>query len=78
MEGKRSPLTVAISSDEGKTWKYKRNLEESNEHTFSYISLCFHKGRAIMSYYVGDNKTRKISSRFRSLPIASFYQPASK
>ncbi len=72
--GKRSPLTAAISSDEGKTWQHKRNLESSDAHTFSYISLTFHHGRAIMSYYVRDEKTKLISSRFRSLPVASFYK----
>ena len=74
--GKRTPLTVAISNDEGQTWNFKKNLEHDPEHTYSYISLTFHQGRAIMSYYVGD-PDRKISSRFRSIPLAWFYQPAS-
>lgn len=72
--GKRNPLTAAISSDEGKTWQHKKNLESSDAHTFSYISLTFHHGRAIMSYYLRDEKTQLISSRFRSLPVAWFYQ----
>lgn len=72
--GKRTPLTVAISSDEGKTWKLKKNLESNPKHTYSYISLIFHQGRAIMGYYVGDEK-RVISSRFRSVPIAWLYEP---
>lgn len=72
--GIRSPLTVAISTDDGKTWQHKKNIESGNEHTYSYISLTFMHGRAIMSYYVRDEKTKRISSRFRSLPIASFYQ----
>lgn len=72
--GKRTPLTAAISSDEGKTWKLKKNLETDEDHTYSYISLTFYRGRAIMSYYVGD-ENHIISSRFRSIPIAWFYQP---
>jgi len=71
--GIRSPLTVAISSDEGQTWQYKKNLESDSDYTYSYISLTFMNGRAIMSYYVRDQKTKRISSRFRSLPIAWFY-----
>jgi len=74
--GKRTPLTVAISADEGKTWKLKKNLETDPDNTYSYISLIFHQGRAIMSYYVAD-KNRLISSRFRSVPLAWFYQPES-
>lgn len=72
--GKRTPLTAAISSDEGKTWSHKFHLETSKNHTYSYISLTFMHGRAIMSYYVRDEKNKQISSRFRSLPIAAFYQ----
>tara|TARA_R110002111_G_scaffold257026_1_gene324939 strand:- start:80266 stop:82131 length:1866 start_codon:yes stop_codon:yes gene_type:complete len=74
--GKRSPLTVAISDDEGKTWKLKKNLETSPDHTYSYISLIFFQGRAIMSYYVGD-ENQTWSSRFRSIPLSWFYQPES-
>jgi len=73
--GKRSPLTVAISDDEGQTWKLKKNLETKADHGYSYISLTFHHGRAIMSYYVSD-PDRQISSRFRSIPLSWFYQPA--
>ncbi|WP_232098597.1 exo-alpha-sialidase [Gimesia aquarii] len=73
--GKRTPLTVAISSDEGKTWKFKKNLENNPDHEYSYISLMFHQGRAIMGYYVSYEKN-VISSRFRSVPLAWFYQPA--
>lgn len=74
--GKRTPLTVAISDDEGQTWKQNKLLEADPEYDYSYISLTFYQGRAIMSYYVGD-PNRKISSRFRSIPLVWFYQPES-
>ncbi len=75
--GQRTPLTAAISSDEGKTWRLKKQLETDPDHTYAYTSLAFHNGRAILSYYVGD-KNGYISSRFRSLPIAWFYQADKK
>ena len=71
--GTRSPLTVAISDNEGHSWKIKRNLETETDHGYSYISLIFYQGRAIMGYYVSD-PSRKISSRFRSIPLAWFYE----
>ena len=71
--GTRSPLTVAISDNEGHSWKIKRNLETETDHGYSYISLIFYQGRAIMGYYVSD-PSRKISSRFRSTPLAWFYE----
>ncbi len=64
--GPRTPLTAAVSTDEGKTWKFKRNLE-SKPSSYCYTSLIFHRGRAIMGYYVDG------TSRFRSLPISWFY-----
>ena len=72
--GKRTPLTVAISKDEGKTWEHKKNLEESKAHTFAYISATFDSGRALLTYYVCEEATGRISSRFRSFPIAWLYE----
>ena len=72
--GKRTPLTAAVSSDEGKTWTHKRDLETSAAHTYAYTSLTFVRGRAVLTYYVGDEATGRISSRFRSLPIGWFYE----
>lgn len=72
--GKRTPLTLAISTDEGRTWTNVKNLETSSDHTFAYTSILFHKDRALLGYYVSDDKTGRISSRFRSLPVRQFYE----
>lgn len=74
--GKRTPLTAAISQDEGKTWIHKRNIESKPGETYAYTSVLFHHGRAVLTYYVGDDKTARISSRFRSLPVGWFYSTA--
>ena len=68
--GKRTPLTAAISSDEGHTWTVVNNLESDTARTFSYISLTFVRDRALMSYW--DNAGSRYSCRFRSLPVAWF------
>jgi sialidase-1 len=75
--GKRTPLTAAISTDEGRTWTHRRNLETDRDHTYAYTSVAFHRGRAAVTYYVRDEITGRISSRFRSLPITWFYEPDS-
>jgi sialidase-1 len=78
--GKRAPLTVAVSKDEGKTWIHKKNIEtiegdpSSFMGGFSYISATFAGDRVLLSYYVGDAAEKKISSRFRSIPIAWLYE----
>lgn len=72
--GKRTPLNAAVSSDEGKTWRHVRNLETSPDHGFAYTSVLFHKERVLLSYYVHDHQSGRISSRFRSLPVRWFYE----
>lgn len=72
--GKRTPLTAAISSDEGATWKNVRNLETDPNLTYSYTSLTFVRDRAVMTYWLGDASKRQWSAKFRSLPVAWFYE----
>lgn len=71
--GPRTPLVAAISRDGGKTWGPRLPLERSPEETYAYTSLVFRSDRALLSYYVRDGSTGRISSRFRSLPIDAFY-----
>ena len=72
--GKRTPLTAAISSDQGKTWQHVRQLETGPDHGYAYTSILFHKDRVLLSYYVHDSKSGRISCRFRSLPVRWFYE----
>lgn len=72
--GKRTPLTAAISNDKGQTWQNIRQLETASDREFAYTSVLFHKDRALLSYYVQDSATKRISSRFRSLPVRWFYE----
>lgn len=70
--GKRTPLTAAVSTDEGRTWHHLRDLETDPTHTYAYTSITFDRDRVLLTYYVHDEKTGRISSRFRSLPTAWF------
>jgi sialidase-1 len=72
--GKRTPLTAAISSDCGQSWRNVRQLETAADQEFAYTSVLFYKDRALLSYYVQDAATKRISSRFRSLPARWFYE----
>ena len=71
--GKRTPLTAALSTDEGQTWSVVNNLEDDTERTFSYTSLTFVRDRTVMSYW--DSVGSRYSCRFRSLPVDWFYTP---
>jgi sialidase-1 len=71
--GQRTPLTAAVSSDEGKTWRHVRNLETRTDRTYSYTSLTFVGSRAVLSYYEGGATSGRTSARFRSVPVRWFY-----
>jgi len=71
--GKRTPLTAAISSDEGASWQVVDNLESNSQLTFSYTSLTFVRHRAVMSYWESGPGKGQLSCRFRSVPVAWFY-----
>jgi Neuraminidase (sialidase) len=47
----RNPLTTAISSDEGKTWRHVKKLEDSSGGDYCYTSVTFAGERAVLSYY---------------------------
>ncbi len=72
--GKRTPLTIAISSDEGMSWQFEKNLESDATRTFSYPSLIFTGQRAIMTYWDSGEGSGVLSSRFRSLPVSWLYR----
>lgn len=72
--GKRTPLAAAISRDEGLTWAPPRLVESLPDQTYAYTSATFVPDRVLLTYYVRDDATGWISSRFRSLPTAWFYE----
>ncbi len=70
--GRRTPLTAAISSDEGQTWHVVDNLETDPKRTYAYTSLAFVRNRAVMSYWVSSPGSGDLSCRFRSVPVSFF------
>ena len=76
--GQRTPLVAAVSTDEGRTWGPPRVLEDRTDQEFAYTSLAFFERNVLLSYYVADNSTGHISTRFRSLPVDWFYEAAVK
>lgn len=70
--GKRTPLTAAISNDDGASWKKVGNLESDAKRTYAYTSLTFIRDRAVMSYW-DSSKSGEYSCRFRSVPVSWFY-----
>ena len=50
--GKRSPLTVAVSQDEGRTWVHVKDIEDDPARVFSNPGCRFtREGKAIINYW---------------------------
>jgi len=72
----RTPLAVARSDDEGRTWRRLADLEPSPEFCYAYTSCRIYGDKAVLTYYVwpravemGFEQTRL---RFRVLPWSRF------
>ena len=54
--GRRTPLCVAISKNEGKTWASSRIIEGNPDGWYCYTAITFVKDRMLLAYCAGDKK----------------------
>jgi hypothetical protein len=54
--GRRTPLCLAISKDEGKTWSKSEIIEDNPDGWYCYTAITFVKNRALLSYCAGDKE----------------------
>lgn len=51
---KRTPLNIAVSTDEGKTWEHIKAVESDPERGFCYIAIHFINKNVLLSYCAGS------------------------
>ena len=68
--GPRTPLTAALSKDEGKTWEAFRNIEEKPGDAWAYPAVTWVEGEALLTYF---NYTGGLSLQLKILPEKWFY-----
>ncbi len=75
LQEKRSPLTVAVSQDEGKTWSYIKDLEKNPYGWFCYTAIEFLDNHVLMAYCAGDRRYEKGLSvtKLSTLPVSWLY-----
>ena len=66
----RTPLTAAVSKDEGETWENLRNIEEGAQDAWAYPAVTWVEDRALLTYF---NYTGGLSLQLRIVPAAWFY-----
>ncbi len=55
-KGRRTPLCLTISKDEGATWSQSRVIEDSPDGWYCYAAITFINDRLLLAYCVGDKE----------------------
>ena len=53
-KGKRTPLTIAVSKDEGKTWEHTKNIEDDADGWYCYIAIHPVNKHVLLGYCAGS------------------------
>jgi hypothetical protein len=57
LRGKRTPLRVAVSSDDGKTWSRTKTLEDDPHGWYCYTAMTFVGDHVLLAHCAGDLRT---------------------
>lgn len=73
--GKRTPLTIAVSRDDGRTWIHRTNLLDDPDGFYCYTAIHF-QGDEILLSFVDGSKTLGGLSRtsIARVPLKALYQ----
>jgi len=66
IKNKRTPLTVAISKDEGVSWKNVKNIETEKDGWFCYTAIYFVKNDILLAYCAGDRSDKNYNGLART------------
>ena len=74
--GKRTPLTIAISQDEGKTWQHIQNIEVNPNGWYCYTAIEFTKQGVLLGHCAGDRTKNNglAESQITFVPMSVIYQ----
>lgn len=75
LQGKRTPFTAAISTDDGKTWTLYQNLEDNPHGWYCYTAMTFHKGHVLLGHCAGDRRQNNglAESQIVRFPVSWLY-----
>ncbi|UCC99311.1 MAG: exo-alpha-sialidase [Phycisphaerales bacterium] len=67
--GCRTPLCMAVSRDEGKTWSRSRVIEGNPDGWYCYTAITFVGNRALLAYCAGDKEVGRLN-RLKVLAVS--------
>lgn len=76
LKGKRTPMTTAVSDDDGETWTHVRNLYDDPDGWYCYTAIAFRGDEVLLGHCAGD-RTREnglARSRITRVPVAWLYE----
>lgn len=59
IKDKRTPLAIAISKDEGKTWKHIKNIHDDSDGWYCYIAIHFVDDDNVLLSYCAGSQSQK-------------------
>jgi Neuraminidase (sialidase) len=72
---RRTPFTVAVSQDEGKTWIHKKTLDDDPDGWFCYTAIAIVNERVILAHCAGDSKVGHLTrTRMTSFDLSWLYK----
>ncbi len=76
LRGKRTPLTIAVSKDEGKTWQQIQNLEVNPNGWYCYTAIEFTKDGVLLGHCAGDRSKNNglAESQITFIPLSVIYE----
>lgn len=76
IKNKRTPLTIAVSKDDGKTWRKIKNIEDDPDGWYCYVAIHFTKKEVLLSYCAGSqiNNTELSITRITRIPVGALYK----
>ena len=75
LRGKRTPLTIAISKDEGQTWELVQNVEDNPNGWYCYTAIEFTKDGVLLGHCAGDRTKNNglAESQITLIPLSAIY-----
>jgi len=75
LRDKRTPFTVAVSKDEGRTWENTKTLEDDPDGWYCYTAVEFVDDHVLLGHCGGDRRTGGLNRlQVLRLPVAWLYR----
>ncbi len=75
LKGKRTPQTIAVSKDEGKTWVHTANLDDDPNGWYCYTAIDFVGDHIVLGHCAGDRRKGGLNhTQITRVPVSWIYE----